>query len=107
MEIRYKTYPCSSLATLSVPKPLVAEKRGMNSTALAFKTCWSTFPAMLKYKKTTGNGNQHVPVFLLFTRKLPSWKLATFKHVFVLFVFLYLQYKLRLIHSACQQAIML
>ena len=63
------------------------------------RQCWNI-------KKTTGNGHLYVPVFLLFTCKLPSWKLATFKRVLVLFVFLYLQqYKLRLIHRTCQQAI--
>ena len=51
IEIKYKTYLCAGLANVSVTKPLVVEKRGINSTASASKTCWSTFPAMLKYKK--------------------------------------------------------
>lgn len=54
IEIKYKTYPRSSLPNRSADSngPPVAWKRGMNTSALAFKTEWcSLCLVMLKCKK--------------------------------------------------------
>ena len=52
IEIKYKTYPRCSLPNRSADsnRPPVAWKRGMNTSALAFKTEWCSLCLMLKYK---------------------------------------------------------
>ena len=82
IEIKYKTYPRSSLPNRSADsnRPPVVSKRGMNTSALAFKTDFCPLClAMLKYKigRHARVTNTFQFSFGLHACTLSSWRLAS------------------------------